>query len=90
MSDKVRYTYEDHIITQQNRAEKEFLAAFEKEQPGLDKAHVLVNPYLINPLCALILFKTKSPAKATLTVHGKRNAREDITSSRRAPATPCR
>ena len=79
MSDRVRYTYEDHLITQQNRAEKEFLAAFEKEKPGLDKAHVLVNPYLINPLCALILFKTAKPAKATLTIQGKRNARENIT-----------
>ncbi len=78
MDYKVRYTNEDHLITRQNRAEKAFLAAFEKDKPELENAHVLINPYLINPLCALLLFRSKTPASATLTVHGKRNSREDI------------
>ena len=75
MSNKVMHTYSDHLITRQNRAEKEFLAAFEAEKPTLENAHVLVNPYFINPLCALILFKSEKPASATMTLHGKRNAR---------------
>ena len=78
MSSKVMHTYNDHLITRQNRAEKEFLAAFEAEKPTLENAHVLVNPYFINPLCALILFKSEKPASATMTLHGKRNARENI------------
>lgn len=78
MSNKVMHTYSDHLITRQNRAEKEFLAAFEAEKPTLENAHVLVNPYFINPLCALILFKSEKPASATMTLHGKRNARENI------------
>ena len=78
MSSKVMHTYNDHLITRQNRAEKEFLAAFEAEKPTLENAHVLVNPYFINPLCALILFKSEKPAVATMTIHGKRNDRENI------------
>ena len=34
MDYKVRYTNEDHLITRQNRAEKAFLAAFEKDKPS--------------------------------------------------------
>lgn len=77
-TNRVTHTLEEHLITRQNKAEKEFLAAFESEKPTLENAHVLVNPYLINPLCALILFKTDKPAAATLTIHGKRNDRENI------------
>lgn len=79
MSNKVTYTCEEHLITQQNRAEATFLKAFEDARPGLDDAHVIVNPYLINPLSALILFNTDAETEVTLTVHGKRYAREDIT-----------
>ncbi|MFW5489883.1 MAG: aryl-sulfate sulfotransferase [Desulfovibrio sp.] len=79
MSEKVAYTCEDHLITQQNRKEKAFLTAFEAEKPCLDNAHIVVNPYIINPLSALILFKTDKKVTATVTVHGKRNSREDIT-----------
>lgn len=78
MDYKVKHSYQDSLITRQNRAESEFLANFEKEQPTLDNAHVIVNPYLINPLCALILFKTPDEVEATITVHGKNNAREDL------------
>ncbi len=35
MSDKIRYIHEDHLITRQNRAEKEFMAAFAAESPTL-------------------------------------------------------
>lgn len=78
MSNRITYTFEEHLITRQNRAEEAFLTAFEKERPVLAEARVLVNPYFINPLCALILFKTDAPVEAVLTIHGKRNAREDI------------
>lgn len=78
MDNRVTHTFEDHLITRQNRAEEAFLAEFEEKKPLLENAHVLVNPYFINPLCALILFKTQSPASATLTVHGRRNARENL------------
>ena len=90
MSSKVTHTYNDHLITRQNRAEKEFLAAFEAEKPTLENAHVLVNPYFINPLCALILFKSEKPAAATMTIHGKRNVKTSCTPSPKAPITSFR
>ncbi|MBQ1420942.1 MAG: arylsulfate sulfotransferase N-terminal domain-containing protein, partial [Desulfovibrio sp.] len=77
MANRVEHVRYDHLITRQNRAEKEFLARLENEKPRLDNAIVVVNPYLINPLAAMILFKSDKPAKAVLTVHGKRNDRED-------------
>ena len=79
MSQKVRYISEDHLITRQNRAEKAFLAAFKAEQPTFAAPKVVVNPYLINPLCALVMFTTPSAVAPTLTVHGKRFERENLT-----------
>ncbi len=78
MSTFVTYTNSEHLITKQNRIEKEFLEAFEEKKPSLEEATILVNPYETNPLAALILFKTKDKVEATLTVHGKKNRREDI------------
>lgn len=78
MGNLVSYKYEEHLITDQNNAEAKFLAAFEKAAPELAEAHVIVNPYLINPLAALILFKTKKEVPVTITVHGKRHARENL------------
>ncbi len=81
MANFVTYRYEEHIISAQNAAEAAFLAAFEENKPSLENATVIPNPYIINPLSALILFKTSSKLSATLTVHGKRNSREDIVHS---------
>lgn len=78
MDYRVQHSYADNLLTRQNRAEKAFLDKFETEKPELENAHVIVNPYLINPLCALILFKTDKDDQATITVHGKNNAREDL------------
>ncbi len=81
MSKHITYTCEEHMITRQNKAESAFLAKFEAQKPSLEEAHVIVNPYLVNPLAALILFSTDTAVKSTLTIHGKDNAREDITHS---------
>jgi len=78
MSNKVRYISQDHLITQQNRAEKEFLAAFANSKPTFAEPQVVVNPYLINPLCAVVLFTTPEKVTPTVTIHGKRYERENI------------
>ncbi len=78
MSKFISYHYEEHLITRQNKAEAAFLADFEEKSPSLAEAMVIVNPYFINPLCALVLFKTEKKSIPTLTIHGKRNSREDI------------
>ena len=91
MSQKVRYISEDHLITRQNRAEKAFLAAFKAEQPTFAAPKVVVNPYLINPLCALVMFTTPTAVAPTLTVHGKRYERENLTHTFKAATEhfPC-
>ncbi|MDR0477170.1 MAG: aryl-sulfate sulfotransferase [Desulfobulbaceae bacterium] len=79
MSNKIRFLHQEHIITRQKRAEKNFLAAFAAEKPTFEAPMVILNPYLINPLCALVVFTTPKKVAPTLTVHGKRYAREDLT-----------
>lgn len=78
MSNKIRFISQDHLITRQNQAEKEFLAAFAEKKPAFDQPLVVPNPYLINPLCALVMFSTKDKVAPTVTIHGKRYERENI------------
>lgn len=68
---KMQYERIDHLITQQNTNEKAFLADFEKGDYTLENPLIVVNPYLINPLAALILFRTEKDSVPTLTVRGK-------------------
>ena len=79
MKYKIRYTNEEHLITRQNRAEKVFMKEFTNEKPTIQHPKIVMNPYLINPLCALVLFQTKEAVAPTLVVHGKRYERENIT-----------
>jgi arylsulfate sulfotransferase len=79
MSNKVVYTSEDNLITSQNKAEKAFLKTFENGDYTIDSPLVVKNPYLINPLCALIMFKTKDKTTPTLTIKGKQHDLEDLT-----------
>jgi len=79
MSNKVTYKSYDHLITRQTNAENQFLAAFEKETHTIDNPFVVHNPYLINPLCALVMFTTAEKVAPTVTVCGKRYDRENLT-----------
>jgi arylsulfate sulfotransferase len=78
MTNKVAYSFSDHLITRQARAEEEFLSEFDKNEYSVDNPYVVKNPYLINPLCAMVMFRTKEKTAPTLTVRGKRFAREDL------------
>jgi len=78
MSNKITYISQDHLITQQATAEKQFIAEFAKKDYTIEAPYVVKNPYLINPLCALIMFKTSEEVSPTLTVCGKRYSREDL------------
>jgi arylsulfate sulfotransferase len=78
MANKVTYTSQEHLITRQARAEKAFMAAFKKKDATIEAPLVVENPYLINPLCALVLFKTAEETAPTVTVCGKRYSRDDL------------
>lgn len=61
----------DHIIDRQYAAEEAFLAEYKKGSYTIDNPYVVVNPYLIAPLTALVMFEAAKPAFAKVTVKGK-------------------
>ena len=67
----VSYQYHPHIIEEQQKAETAFLARFEQGDYPFDAPLVLLNPYLIAPLTALILFRLPQASGVTVTVKGK-------------------
>ena len=72
MTAKVKYF--EHIITEQYRAEEAFLAEYQQGQYSFNVPYVKLNPYIIAPLTALVMFKTEEPAAVTITVKGKEKA----------------
>ena len=70
----IKYEKKEHLVTRQNKAEQEILAEFEQGNYTLEVPLVKLNPYLISPLTALILFRTNVKQEITLTVKGKEPA----------------
>ena len=70
----VLYKEVDHIIHRQYKAEQEFLAEYAKERHTIANPYVKLNPYLIAPLTALVMFENEKPAFAKVTVKGKEAA----------------
>ena len=70
----VNYSYLEHWIPQQTESEKAMLAEFEAGNFTLENPLVKVNPYLINPLAAVVLFKTEKATAITVTGKGKTEA----------------
>lgn len=70
----VKFKKFDHIITQQYQAEQAFLAEYEQGDYTFENPYVKLNPYLIAPLTALVMFKTEEPVAVTVTVKGKEAA----------------
>ena len=71
---EIKYTKKDHIIVQQKASEDAFLAEFAAGNYTLNNPLVKLNPYIICPLSAMILFKTPRPEEVTIIVHGKEAA----------------
>lgn len=78
MAEQIKYKYEESLIDQQAKAEKEFLDQFESGNYTIENPLIVLNPYLINPLAALLLFKTEQETAVTVTVLGK-ESQADIT-----------
>lgn len=62
---------EKHLITLQAESEEKFLVELRSGNYTLENPHVVENPYLINPLAAIICFNTDEPTTAEITVKGK-------------------
>lgn len=67
----IKYIYEEPLVKKQNDAEKAMLAEFHAGNYTLENPLIKVNPYLINPLAAVVLFKTEEEVAVTVTVLGK-------------------
>ena len=71
---EIKYTKKEHIIHQQKANEEAFLAALANGDYTLANPLVKLNPYIICPLSAMILFKTPRPEEVTIIVKGKEPA----------------
>ena len=71
----VLYKEVKHIIDQQYEAESKFLEEYGKESHTIANPFVVLNPYLIAPLTALVMFESEKPAFAKVTVKGKGGGR---------------
>lgn len=74
MSEKLTIQKVNHIINEQYEAEQQFLKEFEAGDYTFQNPYVKVNPYLIAPLTALIMFRTEQELQVTVTVKGKEAA----------------
>jgi len=69
---------EKHLITLQYESEKKFLAKFRAGNYNLENPYVIKNPYLINPLAAVICFNTEEEATVEVNVKGKAKEGDQI------------
>ena len=67
-----------HLVERQYQNEEAMRKELERGNYTSEHPYIVVNPYLVNPLTAMILFKTEKEEAVTLTVKGK-EAAGDIT-----------
>lgn len=75
----VRYESKSHLIDRQRQAEEDLLRELKEGEYTFQKPLVRANPYLINPLSAMICFETEEETAVTVTVRGKVRPQGDIT-----------
>lgn len=67
----VKYSFLPSILTRQAESEDAMLAEFHAGTYTIENPLVKYNPYLINPLAAVVLFTTEDEVAVTVTVRGK-------------------
>lgn len=71
---EIECIHEEDIIAQQSAAEKLMLQEFEEGNFTIHNPLVKINPYIISPCAAVVMFKTEKATAVTITVHGKVHA----------------
>lgn len=71
MAKNVTYVNETDIMEKQAAAEKQMLDEFKKGEFTLENPLVKLNPYLVSPCAAVVLFRTEKDVAVTITVLGK-------------------
>ena len=64
----------EHVIDAQYAAEQAFLAEYAAGTYTIENPYVKLNPYLVAPLTAIVMFETEKTAFAKVTVKGKEEA----------------
>lgn len=59
------------ILSEQKQMDADIKTELESKSYGFDDPLVLINPYKIAPLCALIAFKTEKPSRISIHIAGK-------------------
>ncbi len=67
----IPYTYQESLINRQKQSEEAMLAEFAGGHYTLEAPLIKLNPYLIAPLTAMVLFETEIALEAEVTVLGK-------------------
>ena len=67
----INYSFSDSLVAQQTAAEKAMLEEFHAGNYTLENPLVKLNPYLINPLAAVVMFTTEQEVAVTVRVLGK-------------------
>lgn len=67
----IKHVFTKSLVERQNEAEKAMLEEFRAGNYTLTNPLVKLNPYLINPLAAVIMFKTEKEIAVTVRVLGK-------------------
>ncbi|MBS3975488.1 MAG: aryl-sulfate sulfotransferase [Syntrophomonadaceae bacterium] len=74
MKEQLALKMVNHIINVQDEAEKEFLKEYETGDFTFQNPYIKLNPYIIAPLTALVMFRTEEECEVRLTVKGKESA----------------
>ena len=67
----IKHVTIDSLVTRQNAAEKAMLEELRNGNYTFDNPLVKLNPYLVNPYAAVVLFNTPEEVAVTIRVLGK-------------------
>ncbi|MCI8861449.1 MAG: aryl-sulfate sulfotransferase [Lachnospiraceae bacterium] len=73
MTEGVSYSFCESLRSRQAEAERSMLKEFAQGVYTPEKPYIKLNPYLINPLSAVVAFCTKEETAVTVTIFGKEN-----------------
>lgn len=59
MAEQILYSFCESLVRRQAEAERVMLEKFRKGTYTIEKPFVKINPYLINPLAAVVMFMTE-------------------------------
>lgn len=71
MNQAIGYEYKDHLITKQAKSEAAMLKEFQAGDFTMENPLIKYNPYFVNDLAAVMLFRTEEEVAITVRVLGK-------------------